>query len=50
MDCEKSSIVYSLTVRGAHDLKTSAVLETWADVQIGGGVRVGGAFQAIVGS
>ena len=30
--------------------ETSAVFEIWADVQIGGGVRVGDAFQAIVGS
>ena len=29
-------------------LQTSAVWETGADVQIGGGVRVGDAFQAIV--
>ncbi len=28
MDCEKSSIVYFLTARGAHDLETSAVLES----------------------
>lgn len=31
-------------------LQTSAVLESGTDVQIGGGVRVGDAFQAIVGS
>jgi len=31
-------------------LQTSAVLRNGADVQIGGGVHVGDAFQAIVGS
>ena len=28
MHCEKSSIVYLFMARGAHDLETSAVLET----------------------
>ena len=38
------------SVRGAHDLETSAVLENGAHVQIGGGVRVRDAFQATVDS
>ena len=40
----------SKSARGAHDLETSAVLETGVDVQIGGGVRVGDAFKANVES
>jgi hypothetical protein len=49
ISCGLRRMVYLLVARGAHDLETSAVLETGADVQIGGGVRVGDAFQAIVG-
>jgi hypothetical protein len=41
--------VHLRSLAAPHDLETSAVLETRADVQIGGGVRVGDAFQAIVG-
>ena len=42
--------VFLKTLAAPHDLETRAVLETGADVQIGGGVRVGDAFQALVGS
>jgi hypothetical protein len=51
MHCEKSPIVYLFNrSRRPTVLQTSAVLGSGADVQIGGGVRVGDAFQAIVGS
>ena len=39
----------SKSVRSAHDLKDQRGLKTGADVQIGGGVRVSDALQAIVG-
>ena len=47
--CERRSIVYILDGSRRPRSWTSAVLETGADVQIGGGVRVGDALQAIVG-
>jgi hypothetical protein len=47
---EISHRVFLKPARGAHDLETSAVLETGVDVQIGGGVRVGDAFKANVES
>jgi hypothetical protein len=50
MHCENSPIVYFLIVRGAHGSLDQRGLRNGADVQIGGGVRVGDAFQAIVGS
>src|SRR6185437_5895730 len=40
----------SKLVRGAHGSSDQRGLGNGADVQIGGGVRVGDAFQAIVGS
>jgi hypothetical protein len=49
-DCGKLRIVYFLVVRGAHGSSDQRGLRSGADVQIGGGVRVGDAFQAIVGS
>ena len=39
----------SKSVRGAHGSLDQRGLRNGADVQIGGGVRVGDAFQAIVG-
>jgi hypothetical protein len=43
-------MLYLLIVRGAHGSSDQRGLRNGADVQIGGGVRVGDAFQAIVGS
>ncbi len=42
-------MMYLLIVRGAHGSSDQRGLRIGADVQIGGGVRVGDAFQAIVG-
>ena len=42
-------MLYLYNVRGAHGSSDQRGLRNGADVQIGGGVRVGDAFQAIVG-
>jgi hypothetical protein len=42
-------MLYLLDVRGALGSSDQRGLRNGADVQIGGGVRVGDAFQAIVG-
>jgi hypothetical protein len=47
--CGKQGMLYLLAVRGAHGSSDQRGLGNGADVQIGGGVRVGDAFQAIVG-
>lgn len=48
-DCEKSRIVYFLNPLAAPTIFRPARFWNGVDVQIGGGVRVGDAFQAIVG-
>jgi hypothetical protein len=42
-------MLYLYNVRGAHGSSDQRGLRNGADVQIGGGVRVGDALQAIVG-
>ena len=48
-DCQKSCLVYSLLVRDAQGFPDQRGLRPGADVQIGGGVRVSDAFQAVLG-